>query len=1032
MIRYFTLHPTAGNLLMVLFIILGLFVAFQIRRETLPDYSDDEVEITVDYPGASPEEVEQSICLLVEDALDTVSNIDEITSEAKQDKAVITVKMLADGNFQEFTDDIRTEVFAIDDFPDLAEEPVIQTLNKTDPVIDLAVTGPMSVPDLKIYCQHLKTELQRLPQVSLVEIKGFSDHQLLVELDREKLMSYGLSVENITRIISEQDVNLPSGTLKTTDQDILLQFTDRRQTIPELENIIVMTTEEGNEIHLGDIAKITDRFELDEDQIYFNDKRAGVLKISKTKIEDCLRVLDAVKAFVKEKQASAPPGVKFNLTQDASTIVRDRLHLVVVNGIQGLILVFITLWLFFSFRFSFWVVMGLPVSIIGSLFIIYQIGYSLNMFSMMAILIALGMLMDDAIVISENVASHFSKGKTAVQAVIDGISEVTVGVISSFITTICVFGILGLMIRGNVGKVLQVVPVVLIIILAVSLIEAFTILPHHLGHSIKPSDLEPGRFKKKFNDFIEWVREVLLGRLINRLIDWRYLFCGFVLALFLISLSMIVGGYLKFTVFPDLDSDTIVCRILLPQGTPLEKTEEVVNQVTTALEKVNKHFPQPDQKDLIKAISTTYNENSDAYENGPHVATVYADLLSGDSRNTKMDDILNLWREETGECPDVLSLKFKDLTPGPGGRPIDIRIYGDDLDQLKTASIRLQHELNTYKGVLDLSDDLRPGKPQRRYQIREGALKHGLTTKKIADQLRSAVYSETADKFQIGPEAYEVDVCQLRDRNNELASLDNFHVTLDDGKQVPLSTVVKQTSGRGYARIARKNGRRYVAVQGDVDKAQTNRAQIFQKLKTGFLPQLEKDLPGIQVGYDGEAKEMSDTGDSIIKSFILGVIGIFIMLSFQFRSYFEPLIVMVAIPLTLIGVIWGHLLMGYEFSMPSAVGFVSLAGIVVNDSILLVEFIKIKRREGVSVDIAAKNASKARFRAVILTSLTTIAGLLPLMTEKSMQAQVLIPLAITIVFGLLASTVLVLLVIPTLYTIADDFGLTSAVEEHSH
>jgi multidrug efflux pump subunit AcrB len=625
------------------------------------------------------------------------------------------------------------------------------------------------------------------------------------------------------------------------------------------------------------------------------------------------------------------------------------------------------------------------------------------------------------------VASHLARGKSALDAVIDGVGEVKNGVIASFTTTICVFGPLAFL-QGDMGKVLKVMPVVLIMVLAVSLIEAFWILPNHLAHSLaRHTPNNKGRFRQRFDGFIDGLRENVLGRVVDLAVRWRYLTVGVTVAAFILSVGMLAAGVPKFKAFPDIDGNVIMGRILLPQGTPLERTEALVARLTDAIDIVDAEFApvQPGGRRLVENVAIQFNVNTEASESGAHVATVTADLLSAENRNARVDDVVNRWRELVGDVPDAISLKFGEASLGPAGRPIDIRLKGGDLKDLKTASLELQAWLDQFEGVFDLSDDLRPGKPEISIRMREGAKGLDLDAETVASQLRSAFYGRTASEIQVGRESYEIDVRMRDEDRNSLADLAFFHVTLPDGKQAPLGSVAVLTESRGYARIASVDGLRTVTVQGDVDARVTNTNQIMNKLEKAFMPKFREKYPHIRPSLEGESKESAETGLSLIRGFLVGLVGIFILLSFQFHSYIEPVVVMVAIPLAFIGVIWGHLLMGMSLTMPGMMGAASLAGIVVNDSILLVEFIKIHVRNGVAVDQAARRASRERFRAVLLTSLTTIAGLLPLLSERSTQAQVLIPLAVSIVFGLMASTVLVLIVIPSLYSILGDFGLTS-------
>ncbi len=1031
MIRYFTSHPTAANLLMLMLIIIGLLATPTLKRETFPDFAAQEVEVRVVYPAASSEDVEEAICQRIEDAADGITDVEEIRCEAREGLGIAVIKLVEGGDMSRFLDDVKTEVEAIDNFPTQSELPIIQQLGRTDQVVSVAVTGPMSVSHLKAYAEEIKDRLQFLNQISQVEIEGFSDHQLRIEIPALILRQYGLSMTDIADKISRQNINISAGGIETKQKDILVRFDDERKTPQELEGLIILSGDTGAEIRLGDIATITDQFELNEDKILFNGERAALLKITKTKQQDTLDVVTAVKAFVEEEQLRAPANVNFILTKDMASIVQDRLQMLLTNGWQGLMLVFLTLWLFFKLRFSFWVVMGLPVSFLGGLAMMALLGYSINMITMVALLIALGLLMDDALVIAENIATHLHKGKSALQAAIDGTKQVAPGVMSSFLTTVAVFGPLAF-IEGDIGKVLKVLPVALILVMAVSLIEAFFILPQHLAHALHHHENdESNEFREKFDNFIEHLRHEYLGKAIDTVIHWRYLFLGLVFGIFLLSVGMIVSGILKFQAFPDIEGDVIEARILLPQGTPLWQTESIVEKISQALNRVNNKYTakQIDQNSLVVNSSVNFNKNIDASESGPHVATVVVDLLTAETRIGTIDNIINDWRLEVGEIPDVLSINYKEPAAGPAGLPIDMRLSGADLNTLKMASMELQTWLARYKGVQDLSDDLRPGKPEIRLRLREGALGLGLDSSNIANQLRAGFYGSTTSEIQVGQESYEIDVRLTDVDQDSLNDLEDFRIITPDGSLVPLSVVTDIISTRGYARINRIDGRQTVTIQGDVDTQYANAMAIVTDTQENYFPELLSRYPTINISIEGEADSGATTAGSIRRGFMIGLVGVFILLSFQFRSYVEPLVVMVAIPLALIGVVWGHLIMGYNLSMPSMMGFVSLSGIVVNDSILLVEFLKLRAREGHNVIEAAKMASRERFRAILLTSVTTIAGLIPLLFEKSTQAQILIPLITSIVFGLLVTTVLVLLVVPALFSILDEFELTSVSKE---
>jgi multidrug efflux pump subunit AcrB len=1023
--RFFVSHPTAANLLMLFLLAAGLASLPTLERETFPEFAPQELRISVAYPGAAPEDVERTICQSLEDAIEGVDDVGEITCQALENTAVATVKMAEGGSFAQFMDDIKSDVEAIDNFPEQAETPVIKQLGRTDHVVSIAVAGPMPVTDLKAYAEQLKDRLQRIPRVSQVSLRGFSARQLQVRVTADVLQRHGISIGEIAATLAGQNIDLPAGVLETPEQHYLIRFMNQHRTAQELSQIVILGSRKGSgEILLGDIAAVEDSFELDEEKVLMNGHRAALLEIYKNKSEDTLRVFDAVKAFVEQEQQAAPPNVKLTLTQNNASVVGARLQILVSNGLQGLLLVFIVMWLFFKFRFAFWVAMGLPVSFLGGLFIMSLLGQSINMITMVALLISLGLLMDDAIVISENIATHLKQKESALKAAIEGTRQVAPGVLSSFLTSVAVFAPLAFL-SGNMGRVLQVIPVVLIAVLAVSLVEAFLILPHHLGHALK-KEAHGSRtgFRQRFDHGIDWFCSEVVGRMVDAAIGWRYLFLGLVIAIFLASAGMMAGGHLKRVAFPDIDGDSMEARLLMPQGTPLWRTEAVVNHIITALHGVNEHFTpmQAEQKPLIKDIMIQFNKNPDAGETGTHVATISADILTAEERVGRIDDFLKYWRDTTGMPPDILRLNFREPQAGVAGMAIEIRLQGDDLDELKQASLELQAWLQRYQGIMNLSDDMRPGKSELQLKMKEGSLAFGLTALTVATQLRDAFWGLTPQEVQSAGEFYEIRIMLEKGSRKHLNDLLDFRVVSGTGHQVPLSSIADVRMDRGYARINRIQGLRTVSVTADVDTEKGNANQILAATNQQFLPALKKKFPGIRIEIEGQAAESNKTGFSMVRGFIIGLVGIFILLSFQFRSYIEPAAVMVTIPLAMIGVIWGHVVMGLDISMPSIMGAASLAGIVVNDSILLVAFLKLRVRQGYSVADAAKAASRDRFRAILLTSLTTIAGLTPLLMEKSLQAQILTPLATSIVFGLLASTLLVLLVVPAIFCVFDDFN----------
>jgi len=1032
MIRFFTLHPTASNLLMLVLLILGMTSLPTIKRETFPEFSPLYIMAGVVYPGASPQEVEESVCIRMEDAVDGLANIEETRCEAVEGSARLIIKLNEKAEISRMLVDVQTQINSINDFPSETEPPVIQELDWNEPVVDIAITADTSWPELKAYAEELKRTIKLDYGVSLVEVSGFSDHQYRVELNSQAIRQLGLSVGDIATQIGKQNIKLPSGNIETPDKNFLIRFDERRVTPEELGMIVVGSGVNGSIVRLRDIATITNRFELDEQKILFDGKPSAVLKISKNKEDDALRIKDNVVRFVDDMRLVAPDGVTLELTNDMSSVLWDRLSMMLRNGWQGIILVFATMWLFFSFRYSFWVAAGLPVAFLGGLFLMAQLGLSINVMSLVGLLMAIGIMMDDAIVIAESIASHLERGQEVDDAVVNGVKKVLPGVISSFLTTVCIFGGL-LFLEGEMGAVLSAVPQVLILVLMLSLVEAFLILPHHLSHSLHRTqkEREPMTFKRILLERFESFRNVTLIRAVEKVVQFRYAFIGGVMAVLLISISLIVGGAVKFVPFPELDGDIAEARIILPPGSSLSQTEAVVERLVSSAQRLNVEWTEGMENGvpLIEHITSQFNANQDADESGPHLATVRLDLLGAENRNTVIDDFIDAWRDDIGELAEPVSLVFKQPTMSPGGRDIEIRAKHDNLDELKAASIDVQRYLNQFQGVYGVLDNMRMGKEEVLIQLRPGAETYGVNGQIIAHQLRAAFFGQTADEIQVGVENISIEVRLDKGQAGDLQQLANFPIIMTDGSQIPLGTIATLDFQRNYVRIQRIDGLRTVSIYGDVDNTKVSSSSVVAQFKNEQASKLIMKYPGLRFDFEGQTKDSAKTASSMGQGLLLGLFGVFVILSYQFRSYLEPFIVMLAVPLAFIGVVWGHFLLGHSLSMPSMMGFVSLAGIVVNDSILLVQYIRHHVDKGDNVHDSVVKASRERFRAVFLTSITTAAGLLPILTETSLQAQVIQPLVISIVFGIFASTLLVLFIIPAAYSILADWGLVHQHKE---
>ncbi|WP_119308743.1 efflux RND transporter permease subunit [Cohaesibacter haloalkalitolerans] len=1024
MIRYFAKHPTAANLLMVAILLVGALSLPKLQRDTFPETDPTQVEVRVSYPGATALDVEEAVCLRFEEALGVIPDKLEMTCEARENLAIAVVTMIEGRDFDTFYNDIKSEIEAITGFPENVERPTVTKMERTATIATIAITGIDDPQSLFAYADKVLSRVMRNKQIAQATMKGFADPLIDVRVDETALRDLGLSIPDVANAIKAQSVDLPAGTLETKSGDLVLRYADQRRKPREFGEIVIKSSADGGIVRLKDIATISKQFEFAEDKVTFNGKRAALIEIAKTPSQDTLKVKAIIDDILAKEKTMAPPGVSLDISQDVSPNIVDRLRILTSNGIQGLVLVFLTMWLFFSLRYSFWVAMGLPVSFLGAIFAMNGLGYTLNTMTMVGLIVSTGLLMDDAIVISENIGARLKRGEKELDAAVKGTMQVLPSVISSFLTTILIVGPLALM-AGKIGAVLKVMPVILVITLAISLIEAFLILPSHLYHSLsKQGARKQSRFHAAFERGFEAFRNGVFGRAIDWAISWRYLTTGVIIAMLILAYVPFANGMLKFRSFPTLESDTIQARILMPQGTTLDETEVAVQQVVTALGKVNEEFKpmQQEGRDLVQNVLVYYGVNVDANEKGPHLATISADLIRAQDRKGSLQAMLSQWRKLTGPVPGSLAMKFTDKERGVAGNAIDIRLQGGDLGEIKDAGDALKAFLAGYDGVVDVLDDLRPGKPEFIIKLHDDAGGLGLTAKTVSEELRSIVQGNTGLEIQTGRYGVDVRVRLAEGTIDSRGGINALYVTASDGSKIPLATVADITESRGYARINRVDGQRTVSVIGAIRPTVVNARELMMEVKTRFAPELKKQFPGVTMAFNGQGKEAATTGGSLLTNFYIGMAFVFILLSFQFHSYILPFVVMAAIPLGAIGMVIGHLLMGLDISIPSLVGLATLSGVVVNNSILLVSFIYEEMEAGHDVMEATKKAAKARLRAVVLTSLTTIAGLLPLLAETSTQAQFLIPLVNSLAFGLLTATILSLFLVPSLFAILTDFG----------
>ena len=1028
MIALFTRHATAANILMLLFIGLGIAA---LQRDSFPEIPPSDVEVRIVYPGAAPADVETGICMVAEDPIRSVDNLAELTCQARDNMAVLTAEIVEGADMTRFAADVKAAVDGVTAYPAKADAPVTRIMERVANVASIAVTGPADPKVLFAYADQFAEFLKADPKISQATVDGFSDREIVIEISATALQRHGLTISAVAAALSRNSLDVPAGTLEGPEGDALVRFAGERRTPGELATIPLLGSELGTEILLGDVAKISNRFADDYNATFYNSKRAAIVSVSKTSTQDALRVMAAIEARLDTARAQAPAGIELEISQDSTSNITERLRIITTNGLQGLILVLIVMGLFFGLRFSFWVALTLPVSFLGTIFVMQLMGLTINMITMVALLVAIGLLMDDSIVISENIVRRRLAGETPVQAALNGVAQVGPGVMASFLTTVMIVGPLGLM-AGQIGAVLKFLPVVLVITLVVSLIEAFLVLPNHLAHALR-GDMRPNRVNRWMNGFFDILRDRAIVPLARQALRFRYFTLGLVGFIFLVSLTPFTAGLIKFQSFPTLESDTVEARLLLAQGAPLSQTEARVQKVVAALEKLNaaETPKQPDSQPLVQSVTVSFGSNADAAsESGPHLATVSAKLLPAGTRTTTVTQIVNDWKKATGPMPDMASLRFTDKERGVGGKPIDVRLQGPDMAALETTAREMRAFFRAFQGVRDVAYDLRPGKPEYVVSLRPAAASAlGVTAQGIATELRASFRGDTGLEVQDALGGLDVVArLDLSDRNSA-SDIANIRVSGTGGALVPLSSVADISLTRGYASITRIDGMRTVSVTGSINADVANSRELMAAMRADFLPELSQRHPDVNVVVVGESKDTATTGASLMRNLAMGLIGVWLILAYQFRSFIQPIAVFLAIPLGVIGMMWGHFALGMQLSMPSFVGLATLAGVVVNNSILLVEFIKIHHNTSDDLMESGVSAVRDRFRPIFLTSLTTVVGLGPLLFEQSTQAQFLRPIVASLAFGLSGATLLALFVTPAAYMVLHDLRLVRRVAE---
>ena len=1035
-IAWFVRNPVASNLLMLVLVTGGLLALPMIRQEEFPAIETDIAQISVEYPGASPAEIEESVCLRIEEEIDGTPDIDRINTTAVEGACVIFVELVVGSNVDAAISEIESRVNALDTLPDNAEAPVISKLLTKRQVLEMAITGLVDERELKVLGQRARDQIADLPEVSQVNLKYDRPYEISIEVSEDALRRHGLTLGQVADAVRQSSMDLPGGSVKTQGGEILLRTVGQAYRGGEFESIIVLTRNDGTLVRLDEIATIVDGFEETDLRAQIDGNPTVVIEVSLIGEEDILEAAAAVKEWAVDFEATLPDGVELLVFNDESVDLVARLDALTRNARSGIILVMLVLTLFLRFRLAMWVAAGVPISLLGAIMLFPAAGISISTLTVMAFILVLGILVDDAIVIGESVHSHEQMGKSQEDAAIEGTQEVFVPVTFGVMTTVAAFLPL-ILVPGSMGDFFGVIGYAAIICLVFSLIESQLILPGHLAH--RRTSSKRGRpnplvarwqaFQGRMSSGLERVAQNDYRRLLERAIEWRYASSAAAIGVLILSITLFYSGRMRYQFFPPVEGDMVYATLTMPQGIPLARTELAVAQLRQAAAEVkaelDESIPGPS---IVKHVIVTIGDKlfrggpqmPESKGGGAHQAEVGLELINALEREISAGEIENKWRERTGSIPDAVELTFSSVAFS-AGKPIEIELRGGEVEGLTQAAARLRQELATYRGVTDIADSFRAGKQEVRLTLRDEARLLGLTQRDLANQVRQSFYGEEVQRIQRGRDDVRVMVRYTEDERHSLGSVDDMRIRTAEGVEVPFAAVANVELSRGFATIERTDLQRVVTVTAEVNRGITTPEKVLAEV-TAKLDRTLADFPDITWRLAGEQEEHASATRGLFQGAIIALLIIYALLAIPLNSYAQPLIIMSVIPFGAVGAILGHYIMGWDIVFFSILGIVALSGVVVNASLVLVHTINRLRSQGKSFMESVTGGGIRRFRPIALTSATTYLGLLPLMFEASPPAMPLIPMAISLGYGVLYASIMTLFMVPCGYVILDDWA----------
>lgn len=1027
-IAFMARNGVAANLLMLFIFVAGIVSYNTIVQEVFPEASQDAITVSVTYPGATPEEVEESIVQKIEEAVQAIDDVKTINATASEGRGTVVVELESGADVARALDDVKSEVDQIQTFPVDAEEPDIRENTTRQSVLRIAIYGDVPERTLKETAYRLEDNLAALPQINYVATSAVRQYQVSINVPQERLQALGLSLTDISRVVSQSSLDSPAGSVETDREQVRVRTVGQNYDQQDFENIVLRTRPDGTILRLGDVATVEDGFE-DADLITrFNGQPSAFVDVYRTSDERVLDVSEAALSYMEEEADRVlPPGVSYAIWDDSSELFDARLSLLVKNAGIGLVLVLAALTLFLDVRLAFWTALGISATFVGAIYVIELMGTSINMFSLFGFIVALGLVVDDAVVVGENIYAERERGRSGIGAAIAGAQRVRLPVIFAVATTIVAFSPL-LMIGGIIGKILADIPLVVIAVLALSLVEALLILPYHLSHLPAAGAETKSRFLARFErlqrGFDRRLQKFVdgpLDRALNFAVDMPYLVLSAAVAILIVIVALIPAGVLKVQFFPEIEADAVAAQLEMPAGTTIERTADVTQRIEDAGQRALARFSEQEDgyDDIFDASYTTIGligsggspiGNNESLRSD--VANIQLSLVPAAQRDFSAQEFEQAWRDELGEVPEARSVSFNSSLISAGA-PVNVRVSHQDREVLEEATTRLMSELERVAGVFDVESDQDDGVQQVDLTLKPSARTLGITLQDLASQVRAAFFGSEAVRVQRGREDVRVYVRLPESQRDSVPDIGNYRVRVPGG-QVPLSSLADVSITTAPTSIQREDGFRIHTVTADLDTETITSQEVATLLTDEVLPAITADYPGLQFEFGGEQEQQEESFGDIGSAFLLALAGIYALLAIPFKSYVQPLIIMAAIPFGMIGALIGHLLLGISLGLISLFGIIALSGVVINGGLVLIDFMNENLESGMDRKDAIIDAAKSRFRPIILTAITTFLGVAPITFETDLQAQFLIPMSSSLGFGILFGTVMQQLLVPAL------------------